>query len=271
MSQCYKFKEITSKYGIFDKGVDATYILTMKKNGNYKNIEKQLRFTKPTKKIFLVINESFKTCSKQLKKNTSTYDIVHSYIEIFKNAKKMNFQNILILEDDFIFEKEISFLKNTTHINNFCIENKKKDFILSLGSIPYIILPKNEFFYKALISTGSHSMIYSRSFIEKTLQKNMTNIEDWDYYTNTTLNRYIYYIPLCTQVFNETENQKNWNSFFGLKRFALFLFKLNNLDKTPQPGFDNFYFYSKIISIILFIICMYIIYKIIKTIKNLFY
>ena len=106
---------------------------------------------------------------KQKQKQNTTFDIMHSYIEIFKHAQKNNYQNILILEDDFIFDKEISYLKHTTKINDFCMKHKKDDFILSLGSLPFIIFPYNEFFYKAIISIGTQSMIYSRPFINKTL------------------------------------------------------------------------------------------------------
>ena len=262
MSYCYKFNELNFKYGIYDNSIDISYILTLKNSPKIKNIYKQLNIVKPTKKIFIVVNEGFKKCSKDLTIQNTTYDIMHSYIEIFKHAQKNNYQNILILEDDFIFDKEISYLKHTTKINDFCIKHKKDDFILSLGSLPFIIFPYNDFFYKALISIGTQSMIYSRSFINKTVndKKILKKVHDWDYYTNKTLNRYIYYMPLITQIFNETENQKNWNSLLGLKYICLKLIKYNKLDKQSQPGFNYFYFYSKIFSIAIFILFFYIIY-----------
>lgn len=107
-------------------------------------------------------------------------------------------------------------------------------------------------------------MIYSRPFIDRTLNQkdSLKKINDWDYYTNKTFKRYIYYIPLCTQLFNDTniENPNNMPSFFGLKYIYLYFIKQNKLDKQSQPGFNNFYFYSKIISIFMFILLFYIIY-----------
>ena len=271
MTHCYKFNELNFKYGIYDNSIDVTYILTLKKSPKIKNIQKQLTHTKPSKKIFIVVNEGFKKCPKKLLIQNTTYDIMHSYIEIFKHAQKKNYQNILILEDDFIFDKEIHFLKNTTKINDFCNKHKKKNFILSLGSLPFIIFPYNDFFYKSIISTGTQSMIYSRQFIDKTLMniQKVKKIHDWDYYTNTTFNRYLFHIPLITQIFNETENQKNWDSLFGLKYIFLYFIKKNKLNIKSQPGFDNFYFYSKIISISLVLLCIFIIYLLFHLGRNI--
>jgi len=263
-SNCYNFKELHFKYGIYDNSIDVSYILTLKNSPKIKNIHKQLTIAKPTKKIFIVVNDGFKKCAKDLHVQNKRYDTMHSYIEIFKHAKKNNYQNILILEDNFIFDKEITYLKHTTKINDFCSKNKNEDFILSLGSLPIVIFPYNEYFNKSIISTGTYSMIYSRPFIDKTLnqKENVKKIHDWDYYTNKTFKRYIYYIPLCTQLFNDsnTDIKNEMPSFFGLKDMYLYFIKRNKLDKQSQPGFNNFYFYSKIISIFMFILLFYIIY-----------
>lgn len=262
ISNCYNFKELHFKYGIYDNSIDVSYILTLKNSPKIKNIHKQLTIAKPTKKIFIVVNDGFKKCSKELPIQNKKYDTMHSYIEIFKHAKKNNYQNILILEDNFIFDKEITYLKHTTKINDFCSKNKNEHFILSLGSLPIVIFPYNEYFYKSIISTGTYSMIYSRPFIDKTLnqKENIKNIHDWNYYTNKTFKHYIYYIPLCTQLFNNTIIENQIPFFFGLKYIYLYFIKWNKLDKQSQPGFNNFYFYSKIISVFMFILLFYIIY-----------
>ena len=264
MSNCYNFKELNFKYGIYDNSIDVSYILTLKNSLKIKNIYKQLTIAKPTKKIFIVVNDGFKKCAKDLPIQNKKYDTMHSYIEIFKHAKKNNYQNILILEDNFIFDKEITYLKHTTKINDFCSKNKNEHFILSLGSLPIVIFPYDEYFYKSIISTGIYSMIYSRPFIDKTLNQkdNLKKINDWNYYTNKTFKHYIYYIPLCTQLFNDTDTdiKNQMPSFFGLKYIYLYFIKSNKLDNQSQPGFNHFYFYSKIISIFMFILLFYIIY-----------
>ena len=81
-------------------------------------------------------------------------------------------------------------------------------------------------------------MIYSRPFIDKTLNQkdNMKKINDWDYYTNKTFRRYIYYIPLCTHIFNDTNTdiKNQMPFFFGLKYIYIYFIKRNKLDKESR-------------------------------------
>jgi len=270
MSHCYHFKELTFKYGIFDKSIDATYVLTMQNKGRFNNIHKQLSAVKPSKKIYVVFNEGYKACSKPLQKKNSSVDLIHANFEVFKHAQQHNYKSIMILEDDFIFDKEITYLKHVSKINEFCHQHREKSYCLSLGSLPLIVFPINDSFYYSFASTGTHCMIYSTQFMKETLSKNHNRIKDWDIYTNASWKRYVYGQPLCTQIFSETENQKNWPSFLGLKNFFLYIVKQVELDKRPQPGFNWFYFYAKFFSFVLFllilgilIILLYLIYKLI--------
>ena len=263
MSHYYHFKELNFKYGIFDNFIDTTYVLTMTEKGNFQNIYKQLRNVKPSKKIFIVFNERLKTPSLQkLKTHNTNKNLVQVYLEIFKHAQKNTYKNIMILEDNFIFDKEITYLKHISKINEFCKSYQDKSYCLSLGSLPIIILPKDDSFYLSLSSVGTCCMIYSKLFINQTLVKKNNLINNWNNYTNYNYQKYIYAYPLCTQLFNEKENNKNVTSL--LKYFIVVLMKKLKLNKQSQPGFNSFYYYSKIFSILIFIlillILLYLIY-----------
>ena len=77
-------------------------------------------------------------------------------------------------------------------------------------------------------------------------------IQDWDVHFAlwSASAKYIYYKPLCYQLFPATENSKNWGResgwlllFVPLIRFIL---QALLLDKQAQPGFDVVYFVAKL-------------------------
>ena len=56
------------------------------------------------------------------------------------------------------------------------------------------------------------------------LNTDVYKFEDWDLYWNFNMDRYSYYLPLITQTFPETDNQKNWPDNL-LTRFVLYISK----------------------------------------------
>ena len=158
------------------------------------------------------------------------------------------------------------YLININNINLICEDYKNYKFCLSLGSMPIFIIPYNYIIFKSLLSFGTQSMIYSKKCRENILtDKNILNELDWDIYTNLYSNKYLYYIPLITQIFSKTDNQNNWHNIFGLKKIIINALINNKLDKRPQPGFNNFYYYFKFINyLILTIIILLIIYFVFK-------
>ena len=262
--KCYEFKRIKFKKGIFDASIDATYIIHLLNNGRLSNIKKQLMKVKPTKSVFILENKGFKTCNKDLVEKKSTFDLIHCYLEIFKHSHQHQFQNILILEDDFIFDIKLNFQDNINNINNFCLKHQQDNFMLSLGTLPIITLPSlDSHFYKTFITIGTHNMIYSKKCINYILkEKEHVNVyNDWDVYLNKIGLKYIYDKPLIYQKFEETENQKNWLVFLGFKYFILYYFKILQFNKHPSHAFQNHYLLSKIITFILFlgVMCLIII------------
>jgi hypothetical protein len=255
--KCYNIEKKEYKIGLFDSSIDATYIIHLENNGRLESIYNQLKQYIPTKIVYIFFNKGYKKCNKKLLKNITYHDLNDSYLQIFNHANKHNYDNILILEDDFIFNKEIKKKENIDSINKFLIEKKDEEFIYYLGCLPFII-----FFYSmdlkhyfSIISSGSHSVIYSKKsrLIEYDL-----SLDHWDRIIEKQVkNRYLYYIPLCYQTYPLTDNRKQWNDNI----FSVYVY-ITEIDKNPEPGFSINYYFSKflIIFILLLIIiaCIYI-------------
>lgn len=263
---CFEFKELNFKFGIFDKSIDCSYIIHLEKDTNrLKNIKTQLNKYKPTKKIYIFNNKGFQNCKKNLYKQMSNYDIIDSYLQIFKHAKKNNYHNILILEDDFILDRLI-LQEDISKVNNFCNKNKHKNFMLSLGILSLIHTPINKDFNYSIIGIGTHNMIYSKKMIENSLNRPLTinRLGDWDLYTNLTLNKYFYKKPLIYQKFEESENQTNWFDAIGAKYIVLKYIQYLNFLKEPKKAFILNYKYSFILSFILFLSIIFLIIYLIR-------
>ena len=264
--KCYEFKLISFKHGIFDNSLDATYILHLENNGRLSNIKKQLQKIKPTKKVFIYYNKGFKTCKKNNIQNTNQ-DIIHSNIEIFKHSQMNQFKTILVLEDDFIFDRELVFKENIININNFIHNNHQKRLMLSLGCLPIFILPslqKNMLY--SMLSLGAHNMIYTQKFQKYVLEneKKTYTYNDWDIYSNYFSNKYIYYKPLIYQKFEETENQKNWVDILGIKKWVLKYMHLLEFQRNPKQAFKRHYQLCIIFQISLILLIIYILYYLSK-------
>ena len=100
---CYYIKTLYFNDPLF-KETDATYILHLEGNGRYQNIEEQLKQYHPTKIVHILFNKGYKKCEKS-GINTPPVDLVDAYKYAMNHASKYN--TILILEDDFIFNKDI--------------------------------------------------------------------------------------------------------------------------------------------------------------------
>ena len=97
-------KLLNYEKGFLDDFVDCTYILHLENNGRFNNIMHQLSKNIPTKKIYIVYNKGFKKCNKILKIQNTTHNLVNFNLITINHSIRNNFNNILILEDDFIFD-----------------------------------------------------------------------------------------------------------------------------------------------------------------------
>jgi len=252
----YKFKKIIFNDGILNDSVDATYIIHLENNGRYNHICQQLSEYHPTNLVYILFNKGYKKSKKKSFINKTCLDLVDAFLEVFKHSEQQNYNNILILEDDFIFNKKIKETEHKNNINNNILDLYNKDFIYYLGTVPFLIFPTG-LFNKVIPGGGAHAIVYSKLYRNKILGLDQQEIIDWDHLVISNsikyLNSYIYNIPLCYQIFPETENSKTTNILIK------FIIKLTNLNKKPEPGFSFFYFSSKFLFwFIIFIIIILI-------------
>jgi hypothetical protein len=280
-SECYRLEQQEFSDGLLE--LDATYIIHLEGNGREEKIKKQLEEYHPTNLVYILYNKGYKKCNKFLHLNETQIDLIDAFLYIFKDAKHKNFNNILILEDDFIFNEKIKEKPIQTNIIDFINKKEKETTIYMLGCLPFIQRPYDKYTNVMTCGIGTHACIYTKSVIEKTLQENAQDFIDWDYYIWKKYTRYMYHEPLCYQLFPETENQKNWHEWNGLKNILLYIIKLFKLDKKPEPGYTVFYNASKVlyaalviflVIFVLFVVHLIYVYALknynfAKTIKNI--
>jgi hypothetical protein len=246
-SSCYTFKRMEVEKGLFDSSVDATYVITLEGNGRYERIMEQLTKYHPTRVLYIMTNRGYKRCKKNLRKELPRYDLTDAFINVFRHAKSENYNNILVLEDDFIFSDLILDPKVAPRVNDFLLARGNTDFIYLLGCLPFLQVPYDQYHNIALKSGGTHAVIYSQSGREKAIQDYDTIlIDDWDLYNGWKMNRYTYYEPLAYQTFPMTDNRKQW----GLSDIELYnadlVLRFFKLDLQVEPGYSIFYFMSKL-------------------------
>ena len=275
-NKCYDLKEYKFDEPIFNS-VDATYIIHLEGNGRLSGIEEQLKYYHPSKVVYILFNKGFKKCEKDNNINKAPLDLVDAFFQCFKDANSKNYENILILEDDFIFDEKILDKNHSNKIDDFLYEKNKIDeiYVYYIGTIPYLQSALGDYHNRLFISIGTQSCIYSKGFINYLLNNvKQENINDWDIYTHFNYVRYKYYTPLCYQIFPETENSKYWDQGNTFLKYLLVILKYNKsimkLDIQPQPGFDIMEFSSKFMFWIIIITIILIISVFIFFIYNIF-
>ena len=270
LEECIIFDKLIFNSGLLDKSVDATYVINLIGNGRLESCIDQLNEFKPTSIAYIVLNKGYKNCKKDSHVITPPIDIIDVNIKIFKHANENNFKNILILEDDFIFSEKIKKSKVLQSVNNFVSKKTDTSFIYSLGNIPSIIIPVTlnfEHYYG--LFCGNHACIYSRKYRDNVLsRKDLTKLKDWDMEVNAFA--YMYYEPLCYQIFPETENKQHWGKNIG-RDISEFFIKSTGIDKKTEPGYSIMYALSKILIFIIIPLIFFAIIYIILKIINLFY
>ena len=260
-SHCYRFQHIQNDAGILDGCIDASYIIHLEGNGRYEHIQHQLSTCQPSKDVYILYNRGFKKCHKTLPEQMSTYDLIDAFLHIFEHAKQNDFNNILVLEDDFIFHEQIKEIGVCKNIVGFVSGKRTDSFMYSLGCLPFVRVPSFNNHNRILLSGGTHACIYSKKMREHAMTKNRDNIVDWDIYTNTQphlFSRYGYYRPLCNQLHIDTENSDNWWNPLGLADFVKKIKKLFKMDTQLEPGHQFFYMFSLFIFWLILIILLLI-------------
>jgi len=263
----YTFIEWEFDNSLFDF-VDATYILHLEGSPRLKRVKEQI-FTNPlTNKTFLVNNPGFRKVSKPLPVQNSEADCAFSHYIVCKHALANNYQKILILEDDFILEKSCLELSSTdiSEIKNYITNDIDHYF---LGCTPIITVPTswNLKHWNVLKGGTTHAMIHTHSGTKKIVEdyeKNPSQIGGIDMYIFGNHSCHMYYKPLITQTFPDTENKLTcWGGGNLGNDIASLFINILNLDKKTQPGYNFLYFISKI-SVILIILLLVLVILIIK-------
>jgi hypothetical protein len=138
---CYTFEKREYIDPIFSNTIDATYIIYTKGNQErWVNIENQLAQYHPTKIVYILHNKDWRKCSKPDHIDVTHKDLVDCYLEIFRHAAREGFsQNILVLEDDFLFDPLIKDPAVIGHIEDFTRD--MGDAMYMLGCLPFLQIP----------------------------------------------------------------------------------------------------------------------------------
>ena len=262
MSKCYYFDNIKFNDGLLNDCIDATYIIHLEGNGRLQDIQKQLEEYHPSNEVFILFNKGYKKCKKAEYINASPIDLIDALLQCFQHAEENAYNNILILEDDFMFSEKI---KEREHRENICKFVKSKEgepMHYRIGCIPYIQIPYTiDFTHYKGFSMGTHAVIYNRLYRNYLMKIDKHTIHDWDILNNFNTNSYTYYIPLCYQLIPETENSKNWGSentvYLLGGKILFFIFQLLGLNKSVEPGYSFLYMFSKIIFFLLVFILIW--------------
>lgn len=266
---CHEKIKLEFQKGLYDSSIDATYILYLDGNiDRYNKIMNQIKKYQPTKNIFIIKSKSYKKCNKNdnIIINSVFNDIIYTHLEVYAHAENHNLQNILILEDDFIFDEDIANAINIKEINNFLIKKKNQNFMYFFGGCPIIVYPTiNLYHYKCLYIYALHGYVISHKFRQKILSLNKQKfVNDLNFETNLgkNSNQYMFYKPLIYQMFPATENKKIWSSAFGFKsKLCLYLIKIFNLDKEYKKPYAIMYYITKNLIILIIIIIIIMIFR----------
>jgi hypothetical protein len=251
---CYRFITRTYETSLFGDAVDATYIIHLKNNGRESSIEAQLSQTQPTNIVYVVENQGYKNCQKKLHEYKPAHDLTDAFLQVFRHADHHHYNNILILEDDYLFAPNVQ--KECSEIGEF-IKTKKEKFIYSLGCVPYLQSTGLSNHNRLYLSTGTHACIYSKQLREHVLSHKQCDITDWDVFHNFRSTRYVYHKPLCYQIYSSTENSKHWYNPLGAATLLKNIHSLTGVDKTPEPGHAIHYLLSKLLYVLMCFLLLY--------------
>jgi hypothetical protein len=252
--KCYYFKDLEFDDGLFDNYVDMTYVITMETSS--RDFMSQLINNKPASKVRIQYNKGFKNCKKQLKKQSSNYDLGDALRNIFEDALDKGYKHILVFEDDFIIDKNKFKISDIDYIGEF-IKRKNPD-VYNLGTLFHVSLPNiNGLHKRNFYSTSSHAVIYNQNYMKnfiKDYAKGKISQTDGKYMNK--FKTYSFRYPIIFQTFPETDNMKNWVGGYKLVKKIIDHFELDkNVDNYQKVySFCNYLPYGIIIFFIIIVI-----------------
>ncbi len=250
----YRYELITNEKGMFDKYIDMAYILTMEDSPRREHYMNQINKYIPHKNITIQYNKGFKKCKKKLWVQNTLGDINDAYYHIFLDALKNNYKNIIIFEDDFFFDDTINQYI-VDDIGNFITTTPYH--LYNLGRIYHISIPNlsSPSHLKLYYTASAHGVIYNRDYVYHFIKKyeKGINVQPDMVWNELSIIKYAYYKPLCFQLFEDTNNIKNWESYGYVYEIIKFL----RLNKEHQFGYSIANILSYIVSFHLIFIFLY--------------
>lgn len=268
--------------------VEATYVIYLEGNKDrYEQVIEQLKIVQPTETVWILHNKGYKYCAKPNVQNPPE-DLVDANITIFKHANDQDYKNILVLEDDFLFDERLLQNKDedlegprpNQEVGEF-VENWNKvtpfiSLVYYLGTLPLIQCPIGWSHNATFATCGTHSVIYNRKMRDNTLLTPRNQMKDWDIYINLRYmgTRYTYRVPLCYQLFPNTENSDYWGYqdpiLFWISKIFRELIYLFQLDKKIEPGYSLYNLISKILFFFIFFLVVYVLWIVMYWIISFF-
>lgn len=272
-THCYNIERLEfDKPGIFDSFVDATYIITMEGSDREKELYQKLKEFNPTRVVYISHNKGFKKCNKILYEKKVYYDVINSYHNVFYHSRKNNYNNILLLEDDYEFDLELTTQSVANNIKQFFDKHRNETFFYNIGAIPPMFIPilLDKYHYMGIQTLPNHSVIYTRQIQNDILHniiKPTEKVKFFDSWLSKKYRGYFYKYPICYQTFPTTDQSSEWKLPLW-DSYVTPVVKYIRLDKNAKPGFSNAYkitlainyFFFIIVSVTVILLIMNIIY-----------
>lgn len=208
---CYRYVELRlgpRGKGLFEGAVDATYVLMMEGSSREAKAIQQLREFVPQSTVRIQYNKGFKKCTKPDWVKQTYNDLAHAYATAFEHAMARGYKKVLVLEDDFIFDKN-NIYHDAPHIAKFLRERDDWDSY-NMGSLFSFSVPWGTHRRILGVSSPTHAVVYNERYMKQFL-KDVTDMDHVDaYYNGLQMRMYCYYTPAVFQTFPETANQKTW-------------------------------------------------------------
>ena len=204
-------------------------------------------------------------------------DCIESHHQAYIHAYNNKYNNILILEDDFIFTNKIKEKKHLHNINMFLKKFIDSNFTYFLGVLPHFVTPYNKYTYNLHLFAGAHGYIISKKcrniFLLNNKNQPMSHLYSLESFLISNADyAFMYYIPLVYQLCPITDSMKSWGKkgkniidyIYNIGTWifikSLLFFKL---DKQINPGYPIHYFFAKSYFYIIILIIAIIIYYLI--------
>ena len=250
MPSCYHLYKVRakSKATRFDRDVvHACYLLTMENSSRTGRAIEEFQKHGLTPELIVQVNKGYKQCAKaNLYSNNPAYDLAHALRHVFQDALDKRFERILVLEDDFFFEKPLA--PDTVHeIQTFLRDSNPHVYNLGYTCLspPWDTFNSHP---NCLITLAAHAVIYNSEYMRYVLS--LTE-QDWRHHNGAVdqvwhrrgIRRHSYKEPLVFQPVTATDNARANRS--PLMHYFYNMIGIYDKGTTNTQGHWRYYFLSR--------------------------